>query len=342
MNTEKNNISVSVIIPVYNAGEFLDETIESVICQSFVNFELILINDGSTDHSAFICEGYLKKDNRIQYFIQENSGVSVARNLGLSYACGEYVFFLDSDDILDSEFLKTSYNAAKKQNSDITIVGEEYCNRLPNVSALPTCAQFLSMDFLRKYPDIRFPKNIQPCEDGLLSHQLFTLTKNIGANPDGIYHYRHHENQNHLKINENCWNVIDQIPAWFDILNEFYTENNLLKSHSLHLALFIEHEPFEFRYLEMSLNQEQKITLHRLIKTFMLKVLPYLSDEDKKLLSKPFLYFINSNDINDFNQFYIEYIKRKKMRKKVYLFLIKLILLKKLRRQLRGNIGKKF
>ncbi|SHL52450.1 glycosyltransferase family 2 protein [Chryseobacterium polytrichastri] len=337
-----NTISVSVIIPIYNAEKFLDETLESVIRQSLVDFELILINDGSTDNSAFICDNYLKKDKRVQYFMQENSGVSVARNLGLSYARGEYVFFLDSDDILDSEFLETSYNAAKKQNSDITIVGEEFCRRLPNVPALPTCAQFLKMDFLNKYPDIRFPKNIQPCEDGLFSHQLIALTQNIGTNPDGIYHYRHHENQNHLKINEDCWKVVHQIPIWFDILNQFYTNNNLFHSHALHLALFIEHEPFELRYLSMSLDNEQKTFLFNLIKTFMVKILPYLSDKEETLLSTPFLYFINSNNVNDFDQFYRKYIKRKKIKKRIYLFLIKFIPLRKLRKQVRRTICEKF
>ncbi|MCU7618344.1 glycosyltransferase family 2 protein [Chryseobacterium sp. PBS4-4] len=337
-----NAISVSVIIPIYNTEKFLSETIESVLSQSFDDFELILVNDGSTDNSGIICENYLKKDNRIQYFIQENSGVSVARNLGLSKAYGEYVFFLDSDDILDSEFLKTSYEAAKNQNSYITIVGKEFCKRLPNVSALPTCAQFLKMDFLKKHLDIRFPEHIQPCEDGLFSHQLIALTQEIGTNPHGIYHYRHHENQNHLKINEDCWKVIHQIPVWFDILYEFYTKNNLFKSHALHLALFVEHEPFELRYLSMSLNKEQKTFLLDLIKKFMLKVLPYLSDADKQLLRQPFLYFINSNDVSDFDQFYSDYIKRKRAKKKFYLFMIKLLPVKNVRRKLRKKINDNF
>lgn len=334
-----NTISVSVVIPIYNAEKFLNETVESVLCQSIDSLELILVNDGSVDGSAFICESYLKKDKRIRYFTQENSGVSVARNLGLSNSRGEYVYFLDSDDILDSEFLKSSYEAAKEQNSDITIIGEDFCKRLPNVPALPTCAQFLKMSFLNKYPDIRFPKNIQPCEDGLLSHQLIALTQSIGTNTQGIYYYRKHENQNHLIINQNCWKVVHQIPLWFDILNEFYNKNNLFRSHALHLALFVEHEPFELRYLSMSLNGEQKDFLFNLIKKFMSAVLPYLSDEDKKMLSKPFLHFLSSNGSNDFDQFYKRYIKRKKNRKKVYLFFINFVPLRNLRKQFRHNIG---
>lgn len=341
MNIENTPISVSVIIPVYNAGEFLAETIKSVLHQSFDRFELILVNDGSTDHSGEICEEYQLTDTRIKYIHQANSGVSVARNTGLLHAVGEYIFFMDADDTLDTEFIKTSYEAAKKKESDIIIIGASFC-KMMHVPALPTWAQMLKHDFLKQYPDVRFPEHIQPCEDGLFSHRLFALTANIGLNPDGIYHYRHHENQNHLKINENCWKVIRQIPEWFEILDRFYTENNLLHSKALHLSLFIEHEPFELRYLAMPLDKEQKVVLHDLIKTYMSKVLSYLSEEEKEVLSQPFLYFIHSKDPDDFDRFYGKYIQQRKIRKKISLFFVKFIPFKKLRRELRKTIGEKF
>ncbi|WP_228413712.1 glycosyltransferase family 2 protein [Chryseobacterium sp. CH21] len=267
MIVEKNKIFVTVIIPVYNAEKFLVETIESVLNQSLKEFELILINDGSVDDSASICEEYQNNDSRIQYFSQANSGVSIARNLGLSKAIGEYIFFMDSDDTIDREFLKTSYVAAKEQNNDITIIGEEFCKRLPHAPALPTWAQLLRLGFLEKYSDIKFPAGIQPCEDGLFSHQLIALTENIGTNTKGIYHYRHHEDQNHLTINKNSDKVIQQIPAWLQILDNFYERYQLYKTKALHLALFIEHEPFEFRYLEMPLDSQQKFFYIVLSKT---------------------------------------------------------------------------
>lgn len=341
MNIEKNTVSVSIIIPVYNAGEFLDETIKSVLRQSLKSFELILVNDGSTDHSGSICREYQLSDRRVKYIDQANSGVSVARNTGLLHATGEYIFFMDADDTLDSELIKTSYDVAKVKDSDIVIIGESFCKLIAHVTALPTWAQMLKFDFLKKHPSIRFPENIQPCEDGLFSHQLLALTTNIGLNPHGIYHYRHHENQNHLKINENCWKVIHQVPDWFDILHQFYTENNLFQSHALHLAFFVEHEPFEFRYLAMPLTKEQKVILHRLMTTFMSKVLPYLSEENKSLLSKPFLYFISSNHVDDFDRFYIRYTRQRRIKKNIYLFLIRFIPLKKLRRELRKSIAEK-
>lgn len=338
-----NKTKVSVIIPIYNAGYFLEETIVSVLESTLKEYEIICVNDGSTDNSKNVCEKFLNQDNRIKLINQTNSGVSVARNNGLLQAKGEYIFFMDADDTLDSEFLETSYEIAKKKDSEIVIIGNEFRKRLPNVMALPTCAQLINLKFLKQYPDIRFPENIQPCEDGLFSHQLLALTQKIAVNPNGIYHYRHHENQNHLKINEDCWKVLHQIPIWFEILQNFYTKHNLFKSHSLHLALFIEHEPFEFRYLDMPLNGDQKVFLHQIIKDFMSKnVLPHLDDERKKMLSIPFLHFLNSKKPNDFDRLHLKYLKQRKIQKKFYLFAINLIPLSRIRRKLRLKINNRF
>ena len=91
---------ISIIIPVYNVENLLPLTLNSVLNQSYQNLEIILIDDGSTDTSLSICEEYAKKDVRIKVFHQENSGVSVARNIGLSFAKGEYIGFVDSDDMI--------------------------------------------------------------------------------------------------------------------------------------------------------------------------------------------------------------------------------------------------
>ncbi|TDO72798.1 glycosyltransferase involved in cell wall biosynthesis [Flavobacterium chryseum] len=329
------DILVSVIVPVYNAERYISETIESILNQSLSNIEIILVNDGSIDSSLIICEQYLQKDSRIKLVNQNNSGVSIARNNGLKIANGEYVFFMDSDDTIDSNFLNSSYNVAKKQNFDIVVVGEYCCQRLPNVFALPTWGQFLRHDFLKKHSDIRFPENIQPCEDGLFSHQLLALTKNIGENPHGIYNYRHHEDQNHKISNNNVEKVLAQIPSWFEILGNFYKNYNLFESQALHLALFIEHEPFQLRYLSMSLNENQKAHLHELIKEFMQKkVLPFLKDEDKKKLSNYFLFFIDSKGYSEFDKYY----QGLKLKYKIKLFLIKFMPISKIRKKVRKEL----
>ena len=99
--TPRNGPAVSVIVPVHNAGDVLVDTINSVLEQTYADFELILVDDGSTDHSASVCKTFT--DPRIRYFWQENAGVSNARNAGMSLARGRYIGFLDSDDLWHRE-----------------------------------------------------------------------------------------------------------------------------------------------------------------------------------------------------------------------------------------------
>lgn len=93
---------ISVVIPVYNTEKYLKRCIDSVVAQSFTDWELILVDDGSYDNSGKICDDYAARDKRIMVKHQKNGGVSKARNIGLGSATGEYVTFLDSDDWLDS------------------------------------------------------------------------------------------------------------------------------------------------------------------------------------------------------------------------------------------------
>ena len=96
---------VSIIVPVYNVEPYIPRCIDSIMCQSFTDFELLLVDDGSTDGSGKICDAYAEKDSRIRVFHKENRGVSSARNLGLDEAKGEWVYFMDPDDEIVSDAL---------------------------------------------------------------------------------------------------------------------------------------------------------------------------------------------------------------------------------------------
>ena len=92
------NPSISIIVPVYNAERTLNRCVDSILSQTFQEWELLLIDDGSTDRSGELCDEYASKDQRIKVFHKKNGGVSSARNIGLNYAKGEWITFIDSDD----------------------------------------------------------------------------------------------------------------------------------------------------------------------------------------------------------------------------------------------------
>lgn len=112
-------IKVSVILPVYNVASYLEETFESLIKQSLKEIEIIVVNDGSTDNSEEIIKKYAQNDPRIKSLHQENQGQSIARNHGLQYATGEYIYMMDSDDILyNPNALEICYNYSKRTEAD--------------------------------------------------------------------------------------------------------------------------------------------------------------------------------------------------------------------------------
>ena len=106
---------ISVIIPVYNTEQYLSRCLDSILSQSFDDFELLLIDDGSTDSSGAICDSYAEKDSRVRVFHKENGGVSSARNLGLDNAKGEWIYFVDSDDEVLPDGLLTMVNCISEE-----------------------------------------------------------------------------------------------------------------------------------------------------------------------------------------------------------------------------------
>ena len=112
-------VLVSIIIPIYNVEKYLEKCIKSIINQTYRNLEIILINDGSTDESAKICEAYKEQDNRIIFINKKNGGAASAKNEGLKVAKGDYITFVDSDDFVELDMIEYMVNTIKKYNSDI-------------------------------------------------------------------------------------------------------------------------------------------------------------------------------------------------------------------------------
>ena len=116
-------ISISIVIPVYNAQKYLNKCFECLMNQSFTDFEAIFIDDGSIDASGAILDGFAEKDLRIRVVHQKNGGASAARNTGLGIATGKYISFIDADDLFHKDYLKSLYEAAEETDADIVQCG---------------------------------------------------------------------------------------------------------------------------------------------------------------------------------------------------------------------------
>ena len=149
---------ISVIVPVYNTEKYLDRCIQSILAQTYTNFELLLIDDGSTDSSGVICERYAELDSRVRVFHKENGGASSARNVGLDNARGEFVGFVDADDYVLPEFLSNFINICIGE--DLLVQGI-----IPDYS--------ISKDYIIKKASIDYSGNIQNCLIGFIGCEMF-------------------------------------------------------------------------------------------------------------------------------------------------------------------------
>ncbi len=173
--------AVSVIVPIYNSENYLAECIKSIITQTYKNLEIILIDDGSTDTSLQICEEFAAKDNRIKVIHQKNSGVSEARNAGLRIATGKYLIFVDSDDLIDCEYINTlmQYNAdVVVSNSHIagTFSKQEIIERYDELKGfVGPCEKLYKLDVIK---GIEFSPKISIGEDIIFNLDVLSVINN--------------------------------------------------------------------------------------------------------------------------------------------------------------------
>lgn len=205
-------MKVSIVIPVYNVEDYLKCCIESCINQTLKDIEIILVNDGSTDNSLKICQEYTQKDSRIKLITKQNEGVSVARNVGIENAKGEYIQFLDADDWLELDCLELAYNQATKENADILFLGYNLVkgeeNKRNNIDILRRLQlnpfnlldlesltftiwdKIYKREFINTY-NIRFVKDLTTAEDGIFNlFCLFKMPKTSFAT-NCLYNYRY-------------------------------------------------------------------------------------------------------------------------------------------------------
>lgn len=119
--TINKNPKISIIVPVYNVQDYLKKCLESILSQTFKDYELILINDGSVDQSLNICKLYRDRDPRVKVISQKNMGLSAARNTGIMHARGEYICFIDSDDFIEEKYIQLLFEQMLRSDSDIVM-----------------------------------------------------------------------------------------------------------------------------------------------------------------------------------------------------------------------------
>lgn len=206
-----NNVGISVIVPVYNAERYIKRCIESILSQTFRDFELILIDDGSKDKSGEICDKYATEDERVKVIHKENGGVSKARNTGLDIASGKYVEMVDADDYLSKDTLEKLYKRAEDNNSDVVVFGiRNICGDLIRQTDVYdgdcTLEQFLTKfeDYVSNailgaswnklykkeiIGDIRYNENLKYNEDTHFNFDVLSNCKTVSAQSWVWYNY---------------------------------------------------------------------------------------------------------------------------------------------------------
>lgn len=207
-------IDISVIVPVYNVEKYLEDCINSIINQTFKNFELILVDDGSTDKSGEICDKFAQIDNRIRVIHKQNTGQADSRNIAIKICKGEYIIFVDSDDYIHNKLFEITYKEAKKYNSNLVVydyikIGENdnkirritnnyEVKKYNNINAINQLfgnksGQFyLACTKLYKrniFDNIEFPKN-KIYEDELIMHEVLYSSSKVLYIPIKLYYYR--------------------------------------------------------------------------------------------------------------------------------------------------------
>ncbi len=236
----------SIIVPVYNAEKYILECLESIANQENANFEVILINDGSTDNSKIICEKFCQKDKRFKLINQDNLGVSKTRNRALQLVTGKYIIFVDADDILKKNALKEIFEHAT--NKQLVCYGytKMYKNKNENVLLIDSTDDFNKIEreivlensiggylwnkmFLTsiiKKNNIQFKEDINYCEDLLfVAEYLSSISKVIYINKS-LYYYRMRKNSltyNFFNSNEgSILKAYSLLIEWYKDKKEFY------------------------------------------------------------------------------------------------------------------------
>lgn len=228
---KNNNPKISVIIPVFNSEKYLDKAIESILFQNFEDFEIVCVDDGSTDNSLKVCYQKAENDNCIKVIHQDNKGVSIARNKGIEAAIGNYIVFLDADDYYAENALETMYNDITREDADAAFYNHFYdydgkiINRIPRLKTGKyvfedvsdyilddgtftgilfgsACGVIYKAETIKKN-NIQFNEKLSFNEDGIFNIEFLSKSKNFIYNAEqNLYGYRQYKSFKQIDLDK--------------------------------------------------------------------------------------------------------------------------------------------
>jgi glycosyltransferase involved in cell wall biosynthesis len=219
---KKSGDLISVVVPVYKVENYLSRCIDSILSQTYKNFELILINDGSPDNCPAICDAYASEHNFIKVIHKENEGISVARNKGIEIAKGRYITFIDSDDYIHTSYLSTLMFMLNNSGAQLSMCAYKkvFALEMDEITVnddFKIISDFLAMDMLLNdqskctpwgklynidlFKEVKFPER-KLMEDMFVMPRLFSMAKVIAINSQELYYY----NQEGLSITRSSFN----------------------------------------------------------------------------------------------------------------------------------------
>jgi glycosyltransferase involved in cell wall biosynthesis len=302
--------AISIIVPVFNSEKDISNCVDSILSQSFKNFECILIDDGSTDNSLTLCEHYSKIDNRVKVISQKNSGVSSARNSGIKKSLGKYISFVDSDDLIMPEIYRILYKKITTENCDVVCCGfvhketvyslntENYTtSQAETVFHLEAAGLFGTIwnklyksDIIKRY-NILFSPGHSFGEDFLFNLTYFSFIHNAVCIEDILYIY----NVNEQSISKRRPNLAQSLFRFRNINRQILqlTEYKHEHFHNRILALDFTYTVFLIRnlYIPSKLRRYKRFKLLQEIKSFY--------------FANPALYFFRSLKYRFFYLFFI-------------------------------------
>lgn len=212
----KDNPKISIIVPIYNSEKYLSRCIDSILSQTYKNIEIILVEDGSPDNCGLICDDYSRKDSRVKVIHQKNKGVSAARNIGLDYATGDYIGFVDSDDYIELDMYDTLWRLIKETEADIACISmiihdengrplvvdekqavwiytSEEAIRNMFFDNTTTCGHLWNKLYKAElFHNLRLDEMMKAREDALIMWELFNRSNRIVYQRIGKYHYMYY------------------------------------------------------------------------------------------------------------------------------------------------------